>query len=133
MKLYQALKNPAGHIKQVRGFLYQLCKNQVHDFYKQEPVGEDIQEDLLEVPFVPQEDKLAVEIASALDCCFIAPRLTPRQQMGLRLNLLGGLNLSEIATFLEVSRPTVRTDLEKGFQVVRNLFAAEGLTLELVG
>ncbi len=119
-------------IKNPRSYLYTLARFAKIDFYRGKHPEEDIEEQSdLPAPAKP-ENFLAEKVESIMECCLIAPALSPRQQIGLRMHVKGGLSQTDIAEFLEVSRQVVRTDLKKGYRILRAYYELEGINLEFV-
>ena len=131
-RLYKKITAIDESIKNLRSYLYALARFSHIDFYRGKSPEEDIEERFdLQAPAEP-ENFLAWKVESILECCLIAPVLSPRQQICLRMHTIGGLSQRDIAEFLEVSRRIIRTDLEKGYRILRAYYKLEGLTPEYV-
>ena len=132
VKLYRAMVESDEPIQDPRSFLFTLARNSHSDFYKGKLSEDGFDDDFELAAPVEAENFLAQKVDSILECCLMAPVLSPRRQVGLRMHVIGGLSQRDIAEFMEVSRQTIRRDLDKGYEVLRAYYELEGLTLDLV-
>ena len=130
-KLYRTMLERDEPIQDPRSFLFALARNSHSDFYNGKLPEDGFDDDIEPAAPAEPENFLAQKVESILECCLIAPALSPRQQIGLRMHTIGGISQRDIAEFLEVSRRIIRTDLEKGYRLLQDYCTLEGLTPEL--
>lgn len=123
LKAYRSLVNLKGGTETLRGWLYSIARNTIIDHYRK--AKETVDLDALE-QLPSYEDSVVDRLEASDDTLALLEtlkKLSPEQQIILKLRFFEDLSITEIATTLNKSEGNIRIIQHRGLQQLKKLLA----------